>query len=104
MHFFCFGRGGIVEEAALYGALRDHKLAAAGIDVWYRYPKNEAERRTTAPSQYPFHELANVVMSPHRGGDSMETEKLRMTHLAILLNAAAQGKAIPNQVDVAKGY
>jgi phosphoglycerate dehydrogenase-like enzyme len=98
------GRGGIVKEAALYRALRGRRLAAAGIDVWYNYPPDEASRRNTPPSQYPFHELDNVVMSPHRGGDSIETERLRLTHLADLLNAAAQGRSMPNCVDVNAGY
>jgi phosphoglycerate dehydrogenase-like enzyme len=98
------GRGPIVEEAALYRALRDGTLHAAGLDVWYNYPSDEAARSDTPPSAYPFHELENVVMSPHRAGGSMETELRRMTHLAALLNAAARGEEMPNQVDLEAGY
>ncbi len=98
------GRGPIVDEAALYHALRDGTLHAAGLDVWYNYPSDEAARSHTPPSAYPFHELDNVVMSPHRAGHFAKTEILRMTHLAALLNTAAEGQELPNRVDVQAGY
>jgi len=98
------GRGPIVDEAALYEALRDGRLYAAGLDVWYNYPSDQAARAHTPPSTFPFHELDNVVMSPHRGGGSTETDVRRMTHLARLLNAAARGEPVPNRVDLQAGY
>lgn len=98
------GRGPIVDEAALYTVLRDGTLTAAGLDVWYNYPPDEAARSSTPPSAYPFHELDNVVMSPHRAGGSLEIEERRLEHLAILLNAAARGEEIPNRVDLLEGY
>jgi phosphoglycerate dehydrogenase-like enzyme len=102
--FVNIARGKIVDEAALYQALKKGKLHSAGIDVWYQYPKNEEEQSRTLPSQFPFHELENVVMSPHRGGDAIEIEKLRMEHLARLLNAFAQGDTELNRVDIKRGY
>ena len=100
------GRGPVVDESALYNALRDGTLHAAGLDVWYNYPTDEPGRTSTSPSEYPFHELDNVVMSPHRGGapHSPETESQRMRALAELLNAAARGEPIPNRVDLELGY
>ncbi len=98
------GRGPIVDETALYHALRDGTLYAAGLDVWYNYPADEATRSHTLPAACPFHELDNVVMSPHRAGGSTETERLRMDHLAELLNAAAQGRPMANRVDLLAGY
>lgn len=98
------GRGPVVDEEALYQALRDHRLYAAGLDVWYSYPRDEASRSHTPPSRYPFHELENVVMSPHRAAGSTETERLRVIHLAELLNAAARGEPLPNRVDLQAGY
>ena len=98
------GRGPVVDEAALYNALRDGTLYAAGVDVWYNYPTDESERSNTPPSVYPFHELPNVVLSPHRAGSSRDTETLRMAHLAELLNAAARGEPMPNRVDLEQGY
>ncbi len=98
------GRGLIVDEGALFSALKSGHLAAAGLDVWYQYPKDEASRSNTPPAHYPFHELDNVVLSPHRGGDEIGIDTQRMTELAELLNAAARGAALPNQVDVNAGY
>jgi phosphoglycerate dehydrogenase-like enzyme len=98
------GRGSIVDEAALYHALRDGTLHAAGLDVWYNYPADEEARPHTPPSAYPFHTLDNVVMSPHRASGSDETEALRTSHLAQLLNAAAKGEPMPNRVDLQVGY
>ena len=97
-------RGLIVAEAVLFSALKSGHLAAAGIDVWYRYPLSEATRSNTPPSAYPFHELDNVVLSPHRGGDEVGIDTPRMAELAELLNAAARGEPMPNRVDVAAGY
>lgn len=100
------GRGPIIEEEALYRALRDGGLHAAGLDVWYSYPKDEASRSQTHPSAYPFHGLDNVVLSPHRAGSggSKEIERRRMAHLARLINAAAAGEEMPNRVDLDMGY
>jgi phosphoglycerate dehydrogenase-like enzyme len=99
-------RGEIVAEEALYRALKARRIFAAGIDVWYRYPpRNEGGKATpTPPSNFPFHELDNVVMSPHRAGWSAETEDLRITHLAALLNAAAGDEPMPDRVDLSRGY
>ncbi len=106
-------RGPIVEQAALYEALRDGTLHAAGLDVWYNYPSGKdagygaADARAhTPPADYPFHELDNLVLSPHRAGGlhTDATERDRMEHLARLLNAAARGKTMPNRVDLELGY
>lgn len=98
------GRGPIVQQQALYEALRDGTLHAAGLDVWYNYPTDKSTRSQTPPANFPFHELDNVVISPHRGGMTSETERLRMAHTAVLLNAAARGGPIPNRVDLQRGY
>jgi len=98
------GRGPIVDEAALYQALASGRLYAAGLDVWYRYPEDEAGRAATLPAHQPFHELDQVVMSPHRGGDNLETEARWPLALAALLNAAARGEPLPNRMDLTAGY
>lgn len=98
------GRGAIVDEAALFYALRTRRLFAAGLDVWWRYPADENGRAHTPPSDYPFHELDNVVMTPHKGGDALEVDELRMRELARLLNAAARGEPMPNRVWLEQGY
>jgi phosphoglycerate dehydrogenase-like enzyme len=98
------GRGPIVDQSALYIALQNGHLHAAGLDVWYNYPADEASRSHTLPADFPFQELDNVVMSPHRAGSTGETNALRMAHLADLLNAAAAGESLPNRIDLAAGY
>lgn len=98
------GRGKIVQQEALYNALKEGRLHAAGVDVWYNYPEEDAERSHTEPADFPFHELQNLVMSPHRGGATMESEPIRMADLSRLLNAAAKDEPIPNKVDLSLGY
>jgi phosphoglycerate dehydrogenase-like enzyme len=98
------GRGLIVDEGALYEALTNGSLGAAGLDVWYQYPADEAARRQTMPSAFAFHELENVVLSPHRAGSSTASQLRRMEALAEVLNAAAMGHPLPNRVDIPMGY
>jgi phosphoglycerate dehydrogenase-like enzyme len=98
------GRAKIVDEKALYEALKNGRIGAAGLDVWYTYPPDEESRLFTYPSEYPFWELENVVMSPHRAGLTDDINYLRMDHLAVLLNAAARKEEIPNKVTLSLGY
>ena len=58
-------RAEIVDEDALYRALADHAIAGAVLDVWYSYPTGPGPAR---PSRHPFHELPNVLMTPHVSG------------------------------------
>lgn len=64
------GRGEVVDEEALYAALKDGALAGAGLDVWYRYPQGGSTEGW--PSRFPIHELSNVVLSPHVAGSTFE--------------------------------
>ncbi len=98
------GRGPVIDQAALYRALKDGPLYAAGLDVWYNYPSDEDARSHTPPADYPFHKLENVVMSPHRAGHINDKEVKRLDRLAALLNALALGEPAPNQVDLSIGY
>jgi hypothetical protein len=43
-------------------------------------------------------------MSPHRAAHVIGSERLRMADLAVLLNKAAEGSEIPDQVNVQRGY
>lgn len=58
-------RAEIVDEAALYRALAGGTIAGAALDVWYRYPTAAG---VTFPAARPFHELPNVLMTPHVSG------------------------------------
>lgn len=58
-------RAEIINEAALYQALADGGIAGAVLDVWYRYPTSS---EPTFPATSPFHELDNVILTPHASG------------------------------------
>lgn len=98
------GRAEVFDERALFEALHGGALGAAGLDVWYRYPASEAERANTAPSEFPFGELPNVALSPHRAGHLTDTEGERARHLVELFGALACGDDAPGRVDVEAGY
>jgi phosphoglycerate dehydrogenase-like enzyme len=98
------GRGPIVNQCALYKALTNDHLRAAGSDVWYNYPDSVSARTNTPPADKPFGALDNFVLSPHRGALVEEGEKQRVQALADLLNAANRGEQIPNKVDLEAGY
>jgi len=98
------GRGVIVDQEALYHALKDGHLRAAGVDVWYNYPESVESRLNTPPADFPFHELDNIVMSPHRASFTTDSERVRMQHLATLLNALVSKGEAPSRVDLELGY
>ncbi len=54
-------RGKIIAEDDLFGHLKTHPRFRAALDVWWVYPDGKAGR----PFHRPFHELPNVVMTPH---------------------------------------
>jgi phosphoglycerate dehydrogenase-like enzyme len=87
-----------VQEQALYEALRDRRIAGAALDVWYRYPRGSTE--PTQPSELPFHELDNVLMSPHVSGTTDETELNRRAILLAQLERFARGEALENVIAV----
>ena len=68
-------RGIVIDEEALYKALKNEVIAGAGIDVWYEYrPEPDVDNRKY-PTKFPFHELDNVILSPHRGASPMDDLK-----------------------------
>lgn len=89
---FNVGRGGVIEERALYESLRDGKIAGAVIDTWYVYP-SEADPEPL-PSHYPFQELDNVVMTPHMSGWTDGTIRRRQMEMAENINRFVSGKPL----------
>ena len=95
------GRGGVVDEAALYDALATRRIAGAVIDTWYQYP--DASGGPTLPSRLPFHELPNIVMTPHMSGWSAGTIRRRQLAMADNINRLARGERLVNVVREGKG-
>jgi phosphoglycerate dehydrogenase-like enzyme len=58
-YFINLARGPIVDERALYEALRERRIAAAAIDVFEREP---------TPADNPLITLDNVMLAPHAAG------------------------------------
>lgn len=94
-----FGRGLLVDEHALFNALGEHTIAAAAIDVWYRYPSDGA---VAAPSELPFHELDNVLMTPHSSGLTQATFAARAQDVIANVRRLAAGEPLLNVVAVAR--
>ncbi|MBL8017724.1 MAG: hydroxyacid dehydrogenase [Ignavibacteria bacterium] len=64
------GRGETIHEEALYNALKDNIAAGAALDVWYKYPGKKTG--PVMPANFPFWELPNVLMSPHKSSQTAE--------------------------------
>lgn len=95
-------RGALVNERSLYEALRSNRIFGAGIDTWYNYPKSQEQ--TTYPSvEYPFQELDNLVMSPHRAGYTDEGFP-HLDDAIVNLNNLKTGKPLMNKVSVSRRY
>lgn len=90
------GRGPLVDETALYEALRDGVIAAAAIDVWYRYPPGRGV--PTPPSSLPFRDLPNVLMTPHSSGITADTFLGRCDDITANIGRLARGEPLRNVV------
>ena len=89
-------RGLIVDEEALYAALRDGRLGGAAIDVWWRYP-TPAEPQLR-PSRFAFHELPNVLMTPHSSSFTEGTAERRFGDIAANIDRCVRGESLINLV------
>lgn len=83
-------RGPVVDETALYNALKDGQLAAAGLDVFEQEP---------TPSSNPLLTLDNVVVAPHISSASFETRSKMAVMVAENLTAFFEGRTPPNLVN-----
>jgi gluconate 2-dehydrogenase len=78
-------RGGIVDDAALAKALREHRLAAAGLDVFEGEPQVHPDLLT----------VPNIVLTPHIASATLATRRA-MAHLAAdnLIGFFVNGKPV----------
>ncbi|KAK3270829.1 hypothetical protein CYMTET_20791 [Cymbomonas tetramitiformis] len=96
------GRGKVVHEAALYGALKEKRIAGAIIDTWYHYPfmprKADEPVDELKPSRFPFEELENVIMTPHMSCWTDEHLDRRWGCIAANLDRCMAGSTLDNIV------
>lgn len=87
-------RGRIVDEPALIEALRERKIAGAGLDVyWQEPPVGEP-----APSPELF-ELPNVILTPHIGSATVESREAMSLAVVDNLEAMIEGRRAPGVVN-----
>jgi len=97
-------RGIIIEEEAFYAALKNGIIAGAGIDVWYNYDPDADENGNKYPTDYQFHDLDNVVLSPHRAASPFENLERWDEQLDNLRRIAAGRNDLRNIVDLEREY
>ena len=89
-------RGQVIDEDAIYSALRDRTIGGAALDVWWQYPNMaEPERRG---SRHPFHELPNVIATPHNSGWTDGMVERRWNEIADNINRFVRGDSLINLV------
>lgn len=89
-------RGPVVDEVSLFTALKEKQIAGAAVDVWYRYPA--ALDECCLPASLPFHELDNIIMTPHNSGYTDRTMAYRFAFIADNIGRLAAGKPLENIV------
>ncbi|GAA2159468.1 phosphoglycerate dehydrogenase [Pedococcus bigeumensis] len=86
-------RGGIVDEEALAEALREGRVAGAGIDVFATEPTTES----------PLFEHESVVVTPHLGASTDEAQEKAGVSVAKSVRLALGGDLVPDAVNVSGG-
>jgi len=88
--FITTARGFIHDEAALFDALRDKRIAGAGLDVWDKEPP---------PPDHPLLQFDNVLASPHTAGVTKEARANMGKIAAEQILDALDGKRPPRIVN-----
>ena len=86
-------RGGVLDESALYEALKNGKVAGAGLDVFATEPCTDS----------PLFTLDNVVATPHLGASTDEAQERAGIAVAISVRKALSGELVPDAVNVKGG-
>ena len=94
-YVFNIGRGGSIAQDALIEALREGRLAGAGLDVTWPEP---------LPTDSPLWDMPNVIITPHVAGSSDGTERRANEIVLENIRRFATGEALMNVVDYEHGY
>lgn len=86
-------RGGLIDEDALYDALKSGKVRGAGLDVFNTEPCTDSK----------LFELDNVVVTPHLGASTSEAQDRAGTDVAKSVLLALAGEFVPDAVNVSGG-
>lgn len=86
-------RGGIIDEDALADALREGRIAGAGLDVFVNEP----------PTGSPLLGLDNIIVTPHLGASTDEAQEKAGVSVARSVRLALDGELVPDAVNVAGG-
>jgi D-3-phosphoglycerate dehydrogenase len=78
-------RGQVVDESALLSALREKKIAGAGVDVYDIEP---------LPLDHPFRKLGNAVTTPHLGYATLDNFKFFYPRMVKDIRAWLDGRPI----------
>jgi phosphoglycerate dehydrogenase-like enzyme len=89
------GRGPVINEQALFGALNQRRIEAV-IDTWYNYPT--PDKPQTQPGKLAFNELTNLVMTPHMSGWTTGTVLRRQQTIAENIRRLSGNEALLNVV------
>ncbi len=89
-------RGAIIDQKALYNHLRENTEFTACLDVWWKYPPRGSDK---CFQDYPFHELPNVIMTPHIAGFSEEIRTRVLLHALENILRFIRGEKPINIVD-----
>ncbi|WP_213815695.1 phosphoglycerate dehydrogenase [Glaciihabitans sp. dw_435] len=86
-------RGGLIDEDALYAALKSNRIAGAGLDVFVSEP----------PLESPLLGLDNIILTPHLGASTDEAQEKAGVSVAKSVRLALGGELVPDAVNVAGG-
>ncbi|MBN2858412.1 MAG: hypothetical protein JXN63_08420, partial [Candidatus Delongbacteria bacterium] len=98
------GRGEVINEKALYSALKNKTISGAAIDVWYNYRPDEDPSGRKYPFSFHFHELDNIILSPHRAASPFDDLKRWGEVIENITRISTGRKDLLNVVDICEGY
>jgi len=97
-------RGEIINQEDLYHALKNKTIQGAAIDVWYEYHPKGNKEGLKHPYELPFHNLDNIILSPHRGYSPF-SDLLRWDEVIENINRISQGRSdLINIVNLKEEY